>query len=531
MVIVGNFVAVFALMLWPLAIILMFRFMTLERALIWSILGGYMLLPQVTEFNFPGIPAFNKTSIPNLTALMVIIVMSGRVPQLLPRSTIGRVLVLTLALSPAITALNNQEPVRFGYQMFGDMMLYNPNDLVRPLLPGMRLYDSLSELARQIIVLIPFFLARQYLRSEAAIREILRALVVAGLIYALPMLAEARLSPQLHTWVYGFFQHDFSQAIRFGGFRPFVFMPHGLWVAFFAFMVAMAGIAMAMTAPREKRWLRIATAVALVALIPICKTLGVMFYAVVLIPVLLFLPVRMHLLFGVAVSVLVLAYPLMRGAGLVPTGPLVERVEQFNPERAQSLGFRFDNEDRIIAHVSEKPILGWGGWGRFMPHDPLTGDSRIVVDGLWIITIGQFGWLGYLALFGLLVLPLLSVWWQGRRAQAPPVPLTVSALVLIYATNLIDLLPNATLVPFSLLIGGALLGYAEELRKAAQHREAETRKRVLQNVIIGAPATRKPPLAEMSSKGGILGQASVASGISRDGIKPVQQPQDGRSLL
>ena len=49
------------------------------------------------------------------------------------------------------------------------------------------------------------------------------------------MLVEVRLSPQINTWIYGFFQHDFIQMMRYGGFRPIVFLPHGLWVAFFAY--------------------------------------------------------------------------------------------------------------------------------------------------------------------------------------------------------------------------------------------------------------------------------------------------------
>ena len=505
------------LLAWPLVIVLMFRVMTLERALIWSILGGYMLLPQVTEINFPGIPAFNKTSLPNLTAFVVIVVMAGRLPHLLPRSLIARALVLLLALSPAMTVLNNLDSIRFGLQSVGGLQVYDPSRLVQGDLPGLRAYDSASELARQLIMLMPFFLARHYLRSEAAITEILRALVVAGLIYALPMVFEVRFSPQLHTWVYGFIQHDFIQAIRAGGFRPFVFMPHGLWVAFFAFMTAMAGVALTMTAKPGKRRQMVVVTLILVALVPLCKSLGAIVFALALIPALLFLPARVHLLFGLLVSVLVLAYPMMRGAGLIPTAQIVERVERISEERSQSLQYRFDNEDRVFEHVREKPVLGWGSWGRFMPRDPMTGETRVVVDGLWIITIGQFGWLGYLALFGLLVMPLMSIWWQGRRAQAPPIPISVSALVLIYAANVLDLLPNATLVPFSLLIGGALLGYAEDLRRVLDARQSQPGVRGHDNVILGKAAAGRPPLAQPWAPGGLLN-------VRRARANPPHQP-------
>ncbi|MGY6535719.1 MAG: hypothetical protein ACXIVG_10275 [Pararhodobacter sp.] len=537
MVNIGNSVALLALLAWPMVIIVMFRFMTLERALIWSLLGGYMFLPQVTEINFPGIPAFNKTTIPNLTAFVVIIAMSGKLPQLLPQTLVGRALVMMLVLSPALTVLNNLEPVRFGYQMIGNLLILDPSALERAELPALRFYDSASELARQLIVMVPFFLARHYLRTEAALTEILRALAVGGLIYALPMLFEVRFSPQLHTWVYGFFQHDFIQAMRAGGFRPFVFMPHGLWVAFFAFMAAMAGVALAMTAVQEKRRQTLLVSLILIALVPLCKSLGVIVYSLLLIPALLFLPARAHLLFGLLISFLVLAYPMMRGAGLIPTQALVERIEQFNPDRAQSLEYRFDNEDRVIAHVRDKPLLGWGGWGRFMPHDPETGTSRVVVDGLWVITIGQYGWLGYLALFGLLVLPLLSLFRQANRAHAPPLPITVSALVLIYAANLLDLLPNATLVPFSLLIGGALLGYAEELRSATDKARALSGAKDHHNVIIGASTATPSRLVQAGKHDVILGhvrkdrKGRMATGADEKAARSPAQPRGRRNLL
>ena len=71
----------------------------------------------------------------------------------------------------------------------------------------------------------------------------LRGLVVAGLIYSLPMLFEVRMSPQLHTWIYGYFPHSFGQQMRDGGFRPVVFIGHGLGVAFFVMTTVVAAAA------------------------------------------------------------------------------------------------------------------------------------------------------------------------------------------------------------------------------------------------------------------------------------------------
>ncbi|MFN4098418.1 MAG: hypothetical protein ACK4GT_01445 [Pararhodobacter sp.] len=485
---IGNVIALLALLSWPVVTIILFRMLPQTRALIWSILGAYMLLPQLSAINLPLIPPLGKESIPNLMAFAICVSYWGKLPRLTPESGIGRVLVVMFLISPAITVLTNLDPIQFGIDQFGTLRLLDANALELGGLPGMRMYDSASALAQQIVFFLPFFLAREILRTIEGIREILLALVIGGGFYALPMLYEVRFSPQLHTMLYGFFQHDFIQAIRNGGYRPFVFMPHGLWVAFFAFMVAMAAAARARAAPPEaggKRLLMVGFGVGLVLL---CKSMGAIIFTMIFVPMVLFLKPRLQLVIAALIVTLVISYPLLRGAGLVPTTALVAQVAEINPDRAQSLEYRFDNEDRILDHVSDRPLFGWGGWGRFMVYDQATGESETVVDGQWIIAIGHYGWLGFIAVFGLLALPVLSLNWQARRKGAAPVPVEVSALTLILAVNLLDLLPNATLIPFTWLITGALLGYAEDMKRATDASLTARLRRVHAGVALGLDA-------------------------------------------
>jgi hypothetical protein len=467
----GNILALMALLAWPGVVIVMFRSLRLERALIWSILGGYMILPQLIDIDPPLIPAFDKVTIPNLTAFACCVAIWGRMPSLVPSSWAGRILMGAFAISPVFTVLTNLDPVSFGVDRIGSIALLDRTTQESPDLPGLRFHDSASALAEQLLLMLPLFLAREALRTTEGIREILLALVIAGLIYAPFMLFEIRFSPQLHTILYGYFQHDFIQAIRAGGYRPFVFMPHGLWVAFFALMVFCAALALWRTEPGAAR-LRWTLALGLGAgLLVICKTMGVILYALVFAPIMLLLRPRTHLVIAVALTVLVIGYPALRGLDLVPTQAILAKVTEVNPDRAQSLGFRFANEDLVLAHAAQRPWLGWGGWGRFVPHDAETGATRIVVDGQWIITIANFGWLGYFALFGLLSLPIWALAWAAWQAgQAPPA--TVTILTLVLAINLVDLLPNATLIPFTWLIAGALLGHAEEIARQTRARAA-----------------------------------------------------------
>ena len=199
MIEIGNTVALLALLGWPLVVVLLFRTLSIERALIWSILGGYMLLPQLSAINLPGAPALNKETIPNLTAFAACLVLWGRMPRLLPEGWVGRLLLILFIVSPGITVINNLEAVRFGVDRFGTMVLVDPNALEVWGLPGLRAYDSVSAVVQQIFLMLPFFLAREVLRTEAALREVVLALVIGMAIYTLPMLYEVRFSPQLHT--------------------------------------------------------------------------------------------------------------------------------------------------------------------------------------------------------------------------------------------------------------------------------------------------------------------------------------------
>ena len=45
-----------------------------------------------------------------------------------------------------------------------------------------------------------------------------------------PFVGIMLISPQLHFMTYGFYQHEFTQVVRMGGYRPMVFLQHGIAV-------------------------------------------------------------------------------------------------------------------------------------------------------------------------------------------------------------------------------------------------------------------------------------------------------------
>jgi tryptophan-rich sensory protein len=277
------------------------------------------------------------------------------------------------------------------------------------------------------------------------------------------MLLEVRLSPQLNIWIYGFFQHDFSQSMREGGFRPIVFMPHGLWVAFFALMAAMSALVVLRQGQPEDRPRQLGFFLYLLMVLYLCKSVGPMVYALGLTPVILLLGRRWQLLLAAMLGVIVITYPLLRGAHLVPLDAILDYALAYSPERYQSLNFRVMNEEELLARAMERPLFGWGGYGRNLSLNRESGNVLTIPDGQWIIVLGTYGWLGYICEFGLLVLPLVVLGREALLQKSAAFSPFGCAIALIYAANLADLLPNATLIPFTWLLAGALMGYAESL--------------------------------------------------------------------
>ena len=77
--------------------------------------------------------------------------------------------------------------------------------------------------------------------------------------------------------------------------------------------------------------------------------------------------------------------------------------------------------------------------------------------------MGQFGLFGFMAEFGLLVLPIFRIASAVRFAESPRDEIFLGAIALIVAVNIVDLLPNSGLTPWTWLLAGALLGRAEAL--------------------------------------------------------------------
>ena len=120
---------------------------------------------------------------------------------------------MALIVSPFLTSITNQERYLF--------------------IQGLSLYDGLSQSGIEFLNFFPFLLGVAYFNTYDKQILLLRLVAIAAVLYSIPVLYEIRMSPQLHSTIYGYFPHSFLQQYRDGGFRAVVFLGHGLVVATF----------------------------------------------------------------------------------------------------------------------------------------------------------------------------------------------------------------------------------------------------------------------------------------------------------
>lgn len=448
-----NFVATLALALYPFVAVCLFSLQPLSKAILWTVLIAQLFLPVGALIKFEQIPQFDKSSIPSLCLLLGCIV-AERKKRLVWRSSIFvSVFSAMFLFGPIVTSEMNGETLRFGDRI----------------LPGVGIYDAGSAFLSASIALIPYFVGRYFLNDENDVREILRVLVLSFIGYSVLLLAEVRLSPQMHYWIYGYYPSVFAQSVRDGSFRPMVFMGHGLIAAHFTLLALLAAVGFWRTrtsvlqiSPRATNNFR-AVSIYLAVVLFFCRTLGAGIYAITIAPIILSCKARTQMRVALLFVVLALLYPTFRYFDLIPTKFLVETSNALSADRGQSLEFRFDNENILLKHAVEKPFFGWGRFGRNRVYDAYSGRDLTLPDGEWIIALGQFGIVGFIAEFGLLSFSVFRAASALRYARSEKEEIYLSVLGLLVALSIFDLLPNAFLSPWTWLISGALLGRSEAI--------------------------------------------------------------------
>ncbi len=431
-----------ALFGWPLASLLMFAVMRPRRAAIASMILGWLLLP-IADFKVTGVPAYTKLAATAGGTLL------GMAFFDLPFRPGWRDLpVVAWCLCPFASSVTNDLGV----------------------------HDGITSVIYQTVTWgLPYFIGRVYCSDLTGARDLAAGIFLGGLLYMPLCLIEIRVSPQLHIWLYGFHQHSFAQSYRFGGWRPTVFMAHGLMVAFWMSMASLAGIWL-WASGTIRSLFRVPIlwfVVPLLATTILCKSMG----ALVLLAsglVVLFatraLPTRA---FVVALALLVPLYLVLRVPNLWSGRQLTEASAMVDPGRASSLQFRLMNEDRLVVRATERPLFGWGEWGRARIRDEFGNDISIT-DGQWIIEFGNRGLVGLLGMVFTLLMPVAGVLRRlPASAWSTPGGAAPAALAVMTLLFLLDCIPNAMPNPIFLMAAGGLVYLRVAVRRPV--RRAETR--------------------------------------------------------
>jgi hypothetical protein len=252
-----------------------------------------------------------------------------------------------------------------------------------------------------------------------------------------------------------------------------VFMQHGLAVALFVLTATLAATSLSRLRQRLMGIGTGAFAAWFAVVLVLCKSAASIAYGLLLIPAAAFLKPRAQMRVAVVLAAIVVTYPALRAYGRLPTATLMSWASLVSSERAHSIGFRSHHEDSLLHKAKERLAFGWGGYrrNRFFDED---GRDRSVTDGFWILQLGIRGIPGFVAAFGLLLIPVFLAR-KRMLAASPETRWQLAGLSLLVVAHSIDLIPNGlfTVLPFFLAgaLAGAVEGMNEQPRRATQVQE------------------------------------------------------------
>lgn len=332
---------------------------------------------------------------------------------------------------------------------------------------GLGAWDGGSVVLEQLALFgIPYLIGRVYFNDWEGFRELGIAIFIGGVIYVPLCLMEIKMSPQLHKWVYGYHQHAFDQTLRMGGWRPMVFMQHGLAVGFWMMAASVIGVWLLVTGSLKEVW-----GVPMIVIVPIllvttilCKataSIGFLFMGIAVLFAMKWTKTAIPLYVLIAIAP---AYMFLRASGAVDGTALINYTTQtLGEERAQSLETRINAENKLSAHAMDRFWFGWAKWDPINPgkppwmvYDDETGRRAAIPDGMWIITFAVNGLSGVFWLTAsILIAPLLLRKRMGPQWWDHPMAAPAAACAVMLTLHMVDNLLNAMINPiFICAIGG-----------------------------------------------------------------------------
>lgn len=435
-----NTFATFVLLAWPIAMLFLAMVLPVRKVALISIIGGNLFLPP-TGIALPGFPNYTKLLAAGLGALLVACFFAF--PKLVSwRPKLIDLFFLGFLIAPGISSLVN----------------------------GLGPYDAASVVVNRFLEWgVAYWVGRTLFTDLEGLRDLCTGIIVSALVYAPLCLYEIVMSPQLNRMIYGFRPSSFSMTMRMGGWRPMVFMQHGLALA--AWIAAAALVAWILW--RAKSITSIwgipmgVIAIGLVVLTIMLRSTGAVILLLGLITAAEFIQnTRLRPLLLVMLA-LPMGYIGLRTFGW-DGHQLVQATSFLGEERAGSLNMRLENDQMIADKAMEQPAFGWGGWGRWRVKDDY-GNDITVSDSWWAILLGTTGVFGLTCTYITFVGPLLPLTLHKTRKRIFEGPSGAAwAIGLGVLLFVLDTLANAMPNTSFMIMSATLISIAAPLRSYQQ---------------------------------------------------------------
>ena len=398
---------------------------------------GWLFLPasQTAIYSIPGIPFHMKT---NALCLAVLLGMAVKDPGVFRTFRFHWIDVpmACWCLAPFLSSISN----------------------------GLGPYDGCgAALPMAVDWAIPYLAGRLYFGTYDGLKELGTGMFIGALVVAPLALIEMVISPQFHILFYGYYPHDFSQTKRGLGYRPSVFMKHGLELAIYNASAVVMGwlLYLRKSIGRVVPLLNIPLLPAVAGLsvvLVMSRSSGALMLcllALALFQTAVLLRTKIPLL---VLVILPLAYMNLRATGAWDGQNLIEASQKLtgNEERVGSLSFRLFNENLLVEKARLRPVFGWAGYQRSFVTDE-NGRFISVPDGMWILTLGKNGLFGLTALGACILLaPFLFFWKTSSRRLGDPLVAPAAAFAACLCIFMADSLFNAFYNPILMMAAGGL---------------------------------------------------------------------------
>jgi len=420
-------------------IVFLFKTRTAQEAVAIAVIGGFLLLPAAS-YDFPLLSNYTKT-----TSIAIGLILGG-----------------------TLSGQSSRYPFRFCPLDIPVAVLCFISPMVTSLVNGLGAYNGFADVVASTLNWGTYYWAgRKYFSEPSMIRILTKGIAFGGLLYFPAILFEVRMSPQLSNMIYGFFPHSFLQHFRYGGYRPIVFLSHGLMVALW--MAAATTVIYWLWRSKIVRNFGVVplslASLAMVGAVVLCKSANGWFFTALGIASFAYYNKTGSTLAFRLLFVLIPVYMAVRVSNLIPISTVQSLAGHlFDAERIESLTWRLLQEDLFGAHGLRRPWFGWGGFGRNWPVDPLTGEHLIqMVDSLWVILFSGSGFIGLGSAYLSLGLGPWKVLRYLGRAQEPDMAEDLASrsfdaimISLVVCFFLLDSLLNAMVSPIYILCSGAL---------------------------------------------------------------------------